>query len=132
MTYMRQFTNVRARGHGDILPSGLGVEARGGSQAGPGEGVRGRGSGLVLDVACVMHASLVGAMLCGYQILTTRGTLSRTILREVRNEGMLQRVTIEEHQVGDLVFALLQLFIHVVEGHIDLVIVQYDVAQYNN
>jgi hypothetical protein len=41
---------------------------------------------------------------------------------------MLQRVTIEEHQVGDLVFALLQLFIHVVEGHIDLVIIQYDVA----
>jgi hypothetical protein len=41
---------------------------------------------------------------------------------------MLQQVTIEEHQVGDLVFALLQLFIHVVEGHIDLVIVQYDIA----
>jgi hypothetical protein len=45
---------------------------------------------------------------------------------------MLQRVTIEEHQVGDLVFALLQLFIHVGEGHIDLVIVQHDVAQYSN
>jgi hypothetical protein len=54
-------------------------------------------------------------------------TLPKTILREVRNR-MLQRVTIEEHQVGDLVFTLLQLFIHVVEGHIDLVIVQYDVA----
>jgi hypothetical protein len=87
---------------------------------------------LGVNVACVTHASLVGAMLCGYQILTTRGTLSRTILREVRNEGMLQWVTIEEHQVGDLVFTLLQLFIHVFEGHIDLVIIQYDVAQYNN
>jgi hypothetical protein len=40
----------------------------------------------------------------------------------------LQQVTIEEHQVGDLVFALLPLFIHVAEGHIDLIIVQYDVA----
>ena len=79
-----------------------------------------------------MHASLVRALLCGYQILTTQGTLSRTILREVRNEGMLQQVTIEEHQVGDLVFALLQLLIHVGEGHIDLVIVQHDVAQYSN
>jgi hypothetical protein len=50
MTYMRQFTNMRARGHGDILPSGSGVEARGGSQVGPGEGVRSQGSGLVLEV----------------------------------------------------------------------------------
>jgi hypothetical protein len=40
---------------------------------------------------------------------------------------MLQRVTIEEHQVGDLVFAPLQLFIHAIEGHIDLVIV-HDIA----
>jgi hypothetical protein len=44
----------------------------------------------------------------------------------------LQRVTIEEHQVGDLVFALLPLFIHVAEGHIDLIIVQYDATEYNN
>jgi hypothetical protein len=51
---------------------------------------------------------------------------------EVRNEGRLQRVTIEEHQVGDLVFALLPLFIHVAEGHIDLIIVQYDATEYNN
>jgi hypothetical protein len=48
--------------------------------------------------------------------------------REVRNAGRLQWVTIEEHQVGDLVFALLQLFIQAVRGHIDPVIVQYDVA----
>jgi hypothetical protein len=41
---------------------------------------------------------------------------------------MFQRVTIEEHQVGDLGFALLPLFIHVTEGHIDLVIVQHDAS----
>jgi hypothetical protein len=40
----------------------------------------------------------------------------------------LQRVTIEEHQVGDLVFVLLPLFVHVAEGHIDLIIVQHDAA----
>jgi hypothetical protein len=44
----------------------------------------------------------------------------------------LQRVTIEEHQVGDLVFVLLPLFIQGAHGHIDRVIVQYDVAYYNN
>jgi hypothetical protein len=38
----------------------------------------------------------------------------------------------EEHQVGDLVFVLLPLFIQVAHGHIDRVIVQYDVAYYNN
>jgi hypothetical protein len=38
---------------------------------------------------------------------------------------MLQRVTIEEHQVGDLVTALLQLFIQNAEGHIDLLVIQY-------
>jgi hypothetical protein len=37
---------------------------------------------------------------------------------------MLQQVTIEEHQVGNLVFVRLRLFIHVAEGHIDLVFVQ--------
>jgi hypothetical protein len=37
---------------------------------------------------------------------------------------MLQQVTIEEHQVKNLVFILLRLFIHIAEGHIDLVIVQ--------
>jgi hypothetical protein len=36
----------------------------------------------------------------------------------------LQQVTIEEHQVGDLVFALLRLFIHAVKGQIDPVILQ--------
>jgi hypothetical protein len=40
----------------------------------------------------------------------------------------LQQVTIEEHQVGDLVFVLLPLFVHVAEGHIDLIIVQHDAA----
>jgi hypothetical protein len=64
-------------------------------------------------------------MMCGYQILTTREMLSRTILREVRNEGVLQRVTIEEHQVGDLVSVPLQLFIQNAEGHIDLLVIQY-------
>jgi hypothetical protein len=44
----------------------------------------------------------------------------------------LQQVTIEEHQVGDLVFVLLPLFIQVAHGHIDQVIIQYDVAYYNN
>jgi hypothetical protein len=39
----------------------------------------------------------------------------RRSLREVRNE-----VTIEEHQVGDLAFTLLRLFIQNAEGHIDL------------
>jgi hypothetical protein len=37
----------------------------------------------------------------------------------------LQRVTIEEHQVRDLVFVLLCLFIHIAGGHIDLLIVQF-------
>jgi hypothetical protein len=41
-------------------------------------------------------------------------------------------VTIEEHQVGDLVFILLLLFIHVAKGHIDLLIVQYDATEYHN
>ena len=50
VTYMRQFTSVRARGSGNILPSGSGVSARGGSHAGPGEGVCGRGSGLEWEV----------------------------------------------------------------------------------
>jgi hypothetical protein len=36
------------------------------------------------------------------------------------------------HQVGDLVFVLLPLFIQGAHGHIDRVIVQYDVAYYNN
>jgi hypothetical protein len=38
---------------------------------------------------------------------------------------MLQRVTIEEHQVGDLVSTLLRLFIQNAEGHIDLLVIQY-------
>jgi hypothetical protein len=38
---------------------------------------------------------------------------------------MLQQVTIEEHQVRDLVSVLLRLFIHNAEGHIDLLIIQY-------
>ena len=41
-------------------------------------------------------------------------------------------MTIEEHQVGDLGFVLLPLLIQIVEGHIDLVIVQYIVAYYSN
>jgi hypothetical protein len=54
-------------------------------------------------------------MLCGYQSFVDTGdALGDDPVREVRNEGRLQRVTIEEHQVGDLVFALLQLFIQVV------------------
>jgi hypothetical protein len=38
---------------------------------------------------------------------------------------MLQQVTIEEHQVRDLVSVLLRLFIHNAEGHIDLLIIQH-------
>jgi hypothetical protein len=38
---------------------------------------------------------------------------------------MLQWVTIEEHQVRDLVFVLLQLFIQDAEDHINLLVVQY-------
>jgi hypothetical protein len=59
------------------------------------------------------------AMMCGDQVFGVRDALLGGVLREVRNVGRLQRVTIEEHQVGDLVFALLPLFIHVAEGHID-------------
>jgi hypothetical protein len=47
-------------------------------------------------------------------------------LREVGNGWRLRQVTIEEHQVGDLVFVLLPLYIHIAEGHIDLRLVQYD------
>jgi hypothetical protein len=73
----------------------------------------------------------VRALLCGGQndsaatgLLSTRETLSQVTLGEVGNKWGLQQVTIEEHQVGDLVFALLPLFIHIAEGHIDLTIVQ--------
>jgi hypothetical protein len=61
-----------------------------------------------------------------------RNALLGRTLREVRNEERLQRVTIEEHQVGDLVSVLLPLLIQVAHGHIDRVIVQYDVAYYDN
>jgi hypothetical protein len=64
-------------------------------------------------------------MMCGDQIFVgMRHALLGGTLREVGNEGRLQQVTIEEHQVGDLVFVLLPLFIHVTEGHNDLLIVQ--------
>jgi hypothetical protein len=78
-------------------------------------------------VACVTHASRVRARIGGDQIFVdARIALVGWILREVGNERRLQRVTIEEHQVGDLVFVLLPLFIHVTEDHIDLRIVQHD------
>jgi hypothetical protein len=38
---------------------------------------------------------------------------------------MLQRVTIEEHQVRDLVSVLLRLFIQNAEGHIDPLVIQF-------
>jgi hypothetical protein len=38
---------------------------------------------------------------------------------------MLQRVTIEEHQVRGLVSVLLQLVIQNAEGHIDTLVIQY-------
>jgi hypothetical protein len=64
----------------------------------------------------------VRARVSGDQIFVeARIALLGGILREVGNERRLQRVTIEEHQVGDLVFVLLPLFIHVAEGHIDLI-----------
>jgi hypothetical protein len=73
------------------------------------------------------------AMVGGDQVfVSVRDALVYAAVREVRNEGRLQRVTIEEHQVGDLVFALLPLFIHDAEGHIDLIIVPYDATEYNN
>jgi NADH:ubiquinone oxidoreductase subunit K len=50
--------------------------------------------------------------------------LSRVTFKREGTRVMLQQVTIEEHQVENLVFVLLQLFIHVAEGHIDLIIVQ--------
>jgi hypothetical protein len=88
---------------------------------------------LGVNVACVTHASRMRAMMGGDQVfVNARDALLCEAFREVRNEGRLQRVTIEEHQVGDLVFALLPLFIHVAEGHIDLIIVQYDATEYNN
>jgi hypothetical protein len=81
----------------------------------------------------------VRALLCGGQsdsvateLLLTRETLSSVTLGEVGNKGGLQQVTIEEHQVGDLVFVLLPLLIHIAEGHIDLTIVQCDTTEYNN
>jgi hypothetical protein len=51
--------------------------------------------------------------------MLSRGTFEREGTRVT-----LQQVTIEEHQVRDLVFALLRLLIHVAEGHIDLLILQ--------
>jgi hypothetical protein len=49
-----------------------------------------------------------------------RGTLERE-----GTKVMLQQLTIEEHQVRDLVTMLLRLFIHNAEGHIDLLVIQY-------
>jgi hypothetical protein len=42
---------------------------------------------LGVNVACVTHASLAGAMICGYQFMTAWEMLSKTILGEGRNEG---------------------------------------------
>jgi hypothetical protein len=47
------------------------------------------------------------------------------ILEREGTRVKLQRVTIEEHQVRDLVSVLLRLFIHIAGGHIDLLIVQF-------
>jgi hypothetical protein len=41
---------------------------------------------LGVNVACVTHASLAGAMRHGHQFTTTQETLSKTILGEGRNE----------------------------------------------
>jgi hypothetical protein len=72
-------------------------------------------------------------VMCGDQVFVgVRDAPLDGTLREVGNEGRLQRVTIEEHQVGDLVFTLLPLFIHVADGHIDRIIIQYDATEYNN
>jgi hypothetical protein len=87
---------------------------------------------LGVNVACVTHASRMRAMMCGDQIFGVQDALLGGVPREVRNVGRLQRVTIEEHQVGDLVFVLLPLFIQVAHGHIDRILVQYDVAYYSN
>jgi hypothetical protein len=75
-------------------------------------------------VACVTHASLMWVMSSGDQSGWGEETLSRVTFEREGTRMMLQQVTIEEHQVKNLVFVLLQLFIHIAEGHIDLVIVQ--------
>jgi hypothetical protein len=76
---------------------------------------------MFLAVACVTHASRVRVLTCGDRIVVdVRDALLGGAFREVRNEWRLQRVTIEEHQVGDLVFVLLRIFIQNAEGHIDL------------
>jgi hypothetical protein len=75
----------------------------------------------------------VRARIGGDQILVeARIALLSEILREVGNERRLQQMTIEEHQVGDLVFALLPLLIHIAGGHIDLLIVQHNTTEYRN
>jgi hypothetical protein len=79
---------------------------------------------LGVNVACVMHASLMWVMSSGDQSGWGEETLSRVTFEREGTRMMLQQVTIEEHQVKNLVFILLQLFIHIAEGHIDLVIVQ--------
>jgi hypothetical protein len=86
---------------------------------------------LGVNVACVTHASRVRALLvwrperfCGNWTVVDVGDALVGSLGEVGNKWRLQQVTIEEHQVGDLVFALLPLFIHIAEGHIDLTIIQ--------
>jgi hypothetical protein len=77
-----------------------------------------------LVVACVTHASLVWAKMSGDQSKLDKETLSRATCEREGMRVMLQQVTIEEHQVRDLVFILPRLFIHDAEGHIDLIIIQ--------
>jgi hypothetical protein len=76
---------------------------------------------LGVNVACVTHASRKRDITCGDQIFAGVGD---ALDERCGTRERLQRVTIEEHQVGDLVFVLLPLFIHIAEGHIDLIIIQ--------
>jgi hypothetical protein len=61
---------------------------------------------LGVNVACVTHASLVWAMWSGDQSGWGKETLSRVTFERDGTRVTLQQVTIEEHQVRDLVFVL--------------------------
>jgi hypothetical protein len=71
-----------------------------------------------------MHTSLVWAMWSGDQSGQGKEMLSRVTFERDGTRVTLQQVTIEEHQVRDLVFVLRRLFIHAADGHIDLIILQ--------
>jgi hypothetical protein len=83
-------------------------------------------------VACVTHASRTRAIKRGDQVFVGGRDALYEGPERWGTRRRLQQVTIEEHQVGDLVFVLLPLLIQVAYGHIDQIIIQYDVAYYDN